>query len=126
MYFYYMPSFTIIIFNYNILNNNNIIIILIYLRIIFFYFIYLLSHFDFIEELNSKKDKNANPITPAYYLDNMAEESEKTVQVTKEDFQKALDELIPSVSEKDLKHYSEIQERFSDMLINSAEKNKQK
>jgi len=75
-----------------------------------------------IEELNSKDDKSANPITPAYYLDNMAEESEKTVQVTKEDFQRALDELIPSVSEKDLEHYREIQQRFSDMLINSKDK----
>jgi len=52
----------------------------------------------------------------------MAEESEKIVQVTKEDFQNALNELIPSVSEKDLEHYREIQQRFSDMLINSDNK----
>ncbi|ORY46187.1 AAA-domain-containing protein, partial [Neocallimastix californiae] len=76
-----------------------------------------------IEELNSKNEnKRANPITPAYYLENMAEESEKIVQVTKEDFQNALNELIPSVSEKDLEHYREIQQRFSDMLINSDNK----
>ncbi|ORX84764.1 AAA-domain-containing protein [Anaeromyces robustus] len=81
-----------------------------------------ISHIDKkIDELNSE-NKNANPITPAYYLDNMAEESEKTVQVTKEDFQNALNELIPSVSEKDLEHYREIQQRFSDMLINSEDK----
>ncbi|KAJ3192813.1 peroxisomal assembly protein [Irineochytrium annulatum] len=64
-----------------------------------------------IEEAN-QSGKHAFEITPPYYLEAMATDEEKTVLVEDVDFMKALGELTPSVSLKDLEHYARVQEKF--------------
>nr|AXF50743.1 AAA protein [Inonotus obliquus] len=53
------------------------------------------------------------PLTPQYYLSEMASSSETDVVVSLEDFGDALRELVPSVSQAEMDHYREIQKRFS-------------
>ncbi|TPX72904.1 hypothetical protein SpCBS45565_g00272 [Spizellomyces sp. 'palustris'] len=53
-----------------------------------------------------------HPITPPYYLENMAEAEDTFVQVEEVDFRKALDELVPSVSPKELQRYKEVRSKF--------------
>ncbi|KAF9899258.1 peroxisomal assembly protein [Lobosporangium transversale] len=53
------------------------------------------------------------PITSQYYLDHLATPEEILVQVTEEDFDKALAELIPSVSAQELEHYRQVQKMFN-------------
>lgn len=61
-------------------------------------------------------------MTAQYYLAEMATPAETDVLVNSEDFFKALDELIPSVSASELEHYREVQQKFASSTINSAEK----
>ncbi|CCM06091.1 uncharacterized protein FIBRA_08338 [Fibroporia radiculosa] len=58
------------------------------------------------------------PLTPQYYLAVMATPAETQVLVSQEDFQAALDELVPSVSQAEMEHYARVQERFSGQTIN--------
>ncbi|KAG0308529.1 peroxisomal assembly protein [Dissophora globulifera] len=53
------------------------------------------------------------PITSQYYLDHLAQPDEILVQVTEEDFDQALAELIPSVSAQELDHYRQVQKMFN-------------
>lgn len=53
------------------------------------------------------------PLTPQYYLSELALPYEIEVVVSIVDFQEALKELVPSVSQLEMEHYSEIQSRFS-------------
>ncbi|KAI8361089.1 P-loop containing nucleoside triphosphate hydrolase protein [Mortierella sp. GBAus27b] len=53
------------------------------------------------------------PITSQYYLDHLAQQDEILVQVTEEDFDQALAELIPSVSAQELEHYQQVQKMFN-------------
>ncbi|KAF8979816.1 peroxisomal assembly protein [Entomortierella lignicola] len=53
------------------------------------------------------------PITSQYYLDHLAKPDEILVQVTEEDFDQALAELIPSVSAQELEHYRQVQKMFN-------------
>ncbi|KAF9941713.1 peroxisomal assembly protein [Modicella reniformis] len=53
------------------------------------------------------------PITSQYYLDHLAQPDEILVQVTEEDFDQALAELIPSVSAQELEHYGQVQKMFN-------------
>ncbi|KAK3822287.1 MAG: P-loop containing nucleoside triphosphate hydrolase protein, partial [Linnemannia elongata] len=53
------------------------------------------------------------PITSQYYLDHLAQPEEIVVQVTEEDFDQALAELIPSVSAQELEHYKQVQKMFN-------------
>lgn len=53
------------------------------------------------------------PITPQYYLAEMAQASEIEVKVALVDFEAALRELVPSVSEREMEHYREVQRKFS-------------
>ncbi|KAG0050446.1 peroxisomal assembly protein [Gryganskiella cystojenkinii] len=53
------------------------------------------------------------PITSQYYLDHLAQPDEILVQVTEEDFDQALAELIPSVSAQELEHYKQVQKMFN-------------
>ncbi|VDB88628.1 unnamed protein product [Peniophora sp. CBMAI 1063] len=53
------------------------------------------------------------PLTPQYFLSEMAGPEDVEVQVSQEDFDAALDELQPSVSAAEMAHYAKIQERFS-------------
>ncbi|KAF9284745.1 peroxisomal assembly protein [Mortierella alpina] len=62
------------------------------------------------------------PITSQYYLDHLAQPDEILVQVTEEDFDQALAELIPSVSAQELEHYKQVQKMFnSDDFAKEAE-----
>ncbi|KAF9123150.1 peroxisomal assembly protein [Mortierella sp. 14UC] len=62
------------------------------------------------------------PITSQYYLDHLAQPEEIVVQVTEEDFDQALAELIPSVSAQELEHYKQVQKMFnSDDFAKEAE-----
>ncbi|CAG8491490.1 5717_t:CDS:10 [Ambispora leptoticha] len=65
---------------------------------------------------------NANPphdrkwtgsLTSQYYLDHLATPQDIYVEVTQQDFERALEELVPSVSEKELEHYRLVQKRFT-------------
>ncbi|THH06073.1 hypothetical protein EW145_g4336 [Phellinidium pouzarii] len=53
------------------------------------------------------------PITPQYYLSELASSSETDVVVSLDDFQEALRELVPSVSQSEMEHYALIQKRFA-------------
>ncbi|KAK3828385.1 MAG: P-loop containing nucleoside triphosphate hydrolase protein [Benniella sp.] len=53
------------------------------------------------------------PITSQYYLDHLVQPDEILVQVTEEDFDQALAELIPSVSAQELEHYQQVQKMFN-------------
>lgn len=53
------------------------------------------------------------PITPQYYLAEMAQPSEIEVRVNRVDFEAALRELVPSVSEQEMEHYRAVQSKFS-------------
>ncbi|KAF9900778.1 peroxisomal assembly protein [Linnemannia zychae] len=62
------------------------------------------------------------PITSQYYLDHLAQPEDIIVQVTEEDFDQALAELIPSVSAQELEHYKQVQKMFnSDDFAKEAE-----
>ncbi|KAH9001680.1 AAA-domain-containing protein [Lactarius akahatsu] len=54
-----------------------------------------------------------SPLTPQYYLAEMATPEEVAVVVSADDFAAALRELVPSVSQAEMSHYAEIRERFS-------------
>ncbi|KAF9393749.1 peroxisomal assembly protein [Mortierella sp. AD011] len=57
--------------------------------------------------------RTANGIENRYYLDHLAQPDEILVQVTEEDFDQALAELIPSVSAQELEHYRQVQKMFN-------------
>lgn len=54
-----------------------------------------------------------HPLTPQYYLGEMASEEDVRVEVTRQDFAVALKGLVPSVSQAEMDHYRTIQDRFS-------------
>ncbi|EPQ58726.1 hypothetical protein GLOTRDRAFT_11691, partial [Gloeophyllum trabeum ATCC 11539] len=53
------------------------------------------------------------PLTPQYYLAEMATLEDVEVVVMQEDFEQALRALIPSVSQSEMDHYHRVQSRFS-------------
>lgn len=53
------------------------------------------------------------PLTPQFYLAELAEPSEVQVRVHRRHFEQALAELSPSVSEQEMAHYREVQKQFS-------------
>lgn len=53
------------------------------------------------------------PITPQYFLSEMAEPSDIAVLVSHEDFKISLDNLVPSVTPEEMAHYTEVQKQFS-------------
>ncbi|CAG8465584.1 12000_t:CDS:10 [Ambispora gerdemannii] len=57
--------------------------------------------------------KWTGPLTSQYYLDHLATPQDIYVEVTQQDFERALKELVPSVSEKELEHYRLVQKRFT-------------
>ena len=71
---------------------------------------------------NDETSTLPRPITSQYYLDHLAQPEEIVVQVTEEDFDQALAELIPSVSAQELEHYKQVQKMFnSDDFAKEAE-----
>ncbi|KAG7452765.1 AAA-domain-containing protein [Guyanagaster necrorhizus] len=65
--------------------------------------------------LNSQPggDQYPYPLTPQYYLAEVASQEEVNVIVTEDDFTLALNHLVPSVSEAEMRHYAIIQQQFS-------------
>jgi len=53
-------------------------------------------------------------LTAQYYLAEVATKAEIEVVVTQEDFEQALKNLVPSVSETEMEHYARIRQRFSE------------
>ncbi|KAK0228292.1 AAA-domain-containing protein [Armillaria fumosa] len=68
-----------------------------------------------IVRLNSQPGDNRYPypLTPQYYLAEVASQEEINVVVTEDDFMLALNHLVPSVSEAEMRHYATIQQQFS-------------
>ncbi|KZT37002.1 AAA-domain-containing protein [Sistotremastrum suecicum HHB10207 ss-3] len=73
-----------------------------------------------VDELNTNHPGPSHPplITPQYYLSEMADPSESHVSVSQGDFEQALREVVPSVSQQELQHYKRVQEQFADMTLN--------
>lgn len=69
-----------------------------------------------IGELNSQphSSKHVYPITPQYYLAEMASYEDTEIIVAQEDFEAALEELTPSVSQAEMEHYRLVQQRFAE------------
>ncbi|KAG6910884.1 hypothetical protein DXG01_006567 [Tephrocybe rancida] len=57
------------------------------------------------------------PLTPQYFLAEMASEDDLNVLVSREDFDRALKNLVSSVSESEMNHYAQIQRRFSESNV---------
>lgn len=70
---------------------------------------------DKIAELNKgpRDNRHPYPITPQYYLSEIATPEEILVTVNYEDFSLALDKLVPSVSQAEMDHYAQVQKRFT-------------
>ncbi len=68
-----------------------------------------------IEKINATPGKKSHPhpLTAQYYLAEMATPEEIEVKVNRTDFERALRELTPSVSEQEMGHYREVQAKFS-------------
>ncbi|CAE6380702.1 unnamed protein product [Rhizoctonia solani] len=66
--------------------------------------------------------EHSYPMTAQYYLTELATPTETDVLVNRDDFERALSELVPSVSASELEHYREVQQKFASSTINSIEK----
>ena len=65
-------------------------------------------------EVNGKSVADAPwPLTPQYYLAELATPDEIQVLVSQRDFELALAELVPSVSQAEMDHYKTVQAKFS-------------
>lgn len=58
-------------------------------------------------------EKHPKPMTAPYYLSELASPEEINVRVNRRDFEEALRELVPSVSEAEMEHYRRVQGQFS-------------
>src|SRR2546430_17381868 len=67
--------------------------------------------------------KFPKPINSQYYLNHLATPEDTLVEVNQNDFERALAELIPSVSEKELEHYKMVQMRFTQQEVKKVERN---
>jgi len=57
--------------------------------------------------------RHPHPVTAEYYIAELASAEDMAVHVSQEDFDRALDSLVPSVSQTEMEHYAQIQKRFS-------------
>ncbi len=57
--------------------------------------------------------QHPHPMTAQYYLSELATKEETEVIITVEDFERALQTLVPSVSQSDMEHYVEVQKEFA-------------
>lgn len=73
------------------------------------------SRYVYIARLNETRELEGQPypLTPQYYLAELATPSEIDVLVTQEDFDGALRGLVPSVSPAEMEHYRRVQRQFS-------------
>jgi peroxin-6 len=65
-----------------------------------------------VKEYNESGMHESSTITAQYYLAHLATPEDIMVQVTEQDFIRALHELIPSVSAAELDHYKSVRARF--------------
>ncbi|KAL5635337.1 hypothetical protein ACGC1H_004207 [Rhizoctonia solani] len=77
-----------------------------------------------VDEINAEPPlpEHSYPMTAQYYLAELATPAETDVLVNGDDFERALGELVPSVSTSELEHYREVQQKFASSTINSVEK----
>ncbi|CAE6521117.1 unnamed protein product [Rhizoctonia solani] len=77
-----------------------------------------------VDEINGEPPlpEHSYPMTAQYYLAELATPAEVDVLVNHDDFERALGELVPSVSTSELEHYREVQQKFASSTINSVEK----
>ncbi|TDL25074.1 AAA-domain-containing protein [Rickenella mellea] len=68
-----------------------------------------------IDDLNhsAKVPGHHYPITAQYYLGELSTASDTDVRISQQDFEEALDALVPSVSLSEMNHYAAIQQKFS-------------
>ncbi|KFY01209.1 hypothetical protein O988_02860 [Pseudogymnoascus sp. VKM F-3808] len=64
-----------------------------------------------VKALNSQRAPD-DVVTTAYFFDHYAKPSDVAVVVTEEDFVAAQQELVPSVSAKELEHYTKVRAQF--------------
>ncbi|CAE6348324.1 unnamed protein product [Rhizoctonia solani] len=81
-----------------------------------------------VDEINGEPPlpEHSYPMTAQYYLAELATPAEVDVLVNRDDFERALGELVPSVSASELEHYREVQQKFASSTINSVEKEQDK
>ena len=60
------------------------------------------------------------PLTPQYYLAEMATLEETEVLVSRDDFERAFRDLVPSVSQSEMEHYAAVQQKFSRKKVKEA------
>ncbi|KAJ7632326.1 AAA-domain-containing protein [Roridomyces roridus] len=65
--------------------------------------------------LNSQPvvDEHPRPLTAQYFLAELASPEDVDVLVSQADFDRALSNLVPSVSQSEMDHYAQVQQRFS-------------
>jgi len=59
-----------------------------------------------------KVRSHPHPLTPQYYLAELSKKEDIEIKVSKVDFENALRELVPSVSEAEMQHYRSVREKF--------------
>ncbi|WVR07789.1 hypothetical protein IAU60_004832 [Kwoniella sp. DSM 27419] len=69
------------------------------------------------EETRGHERQWVGDLTPQLYLSKMATEEEVKVRVTQEDFEQALERLVPSVSGEEMAHYERVQREFKGFSI---------
>jgi peroxin-6 len=65
-----------------------------------------------LRALNASRPEGTPPLSTAYWFDHHATAEDVAVTVTEEDFLKANEELVPSVSAGELRHYEKVRETF--------------
>jgi peroxin-6 len=70
-----------------------------------------------ILKLNSQPGPymHPHPIKLQYYLTELASPEEILVYVSEKDFERALETLVPSVSQAEMEHYVQVQRRFNNV-----------
>jgi peroxin-6 len=72
--------------------------------------------------LNSQPDNHhPHPVSAEYYLAELASAEDVAVRVSQEDFDRALDSLVPSVSQAEMEHYRQIQKHFSQGAVDEID-----
>lgn len=61
-----------------------------------------------------------HPLTPQYYLAELASPEDTDILVSQRDFDQAFCNLVPSVSRSEMDHYAEIQRTFSRLALPSS------
>jgi peroxin-6 len=57
--------------------------------------------------------EHPHPMTPQYYLTEIATQQDVEVLVSRADFEEALKTLVPSVSQSEMEQYARVQRRYS-------------